>query len=116
MISFQPDICLPKDPAGFGMWLNGHYREHLQLAQACLALTPSIVVPNYDILGWKDEPALVQQWLVSHESMHETLRAACNVTGADLSLVDFSKDDEFLDWMDDHAQEHQNFRSVLGIT
>lgn len=115
-INFQPDICLPKDPAGFGMWLNGHYREHLQLAQKCFVLTPPVIVPNYDVLGWRDEPEFVRQWLTSHESMHVILRQACNVTGPDLSLVDFSKDDDFLSWMDDHAREHQDFRVVLGVS
>lgn len=115
VVSFQPDICLPRDPSGFGMWLNGHYREHLQMAQICLTLATPIVVPQYDILSWRDEPELVQQWLLSHEQIHEVLRQACNVSGADLSLVDFSEDDQFLEWMDDHAQEHINFRTVLGI-
>ena len=79
------------------------------------ALTPSYNVPDYDIVAWKDDPKFVQQWLVAHESIHEVLRTACNVTGSDLSLVDFSKDDEFSIWMDTHAQEHIYFRQALGI-
>jgi hypothetical protein len=116
MINFQPDVVLPKDPIGFGLWLTGHYREHLQMNAVCIALTPSIHVPNYDIFGWKDDAKAVQQWLVAHESMHQVLRTVANVSGADLSLVDFSKDDEFLDWMDDHATEHGYFRTALGIS
>lgn len=115
MINFQPDNCLPKDAVGFGMWLTGHYREHLQMRVIASLLTPSYNVPDYDIFGWKDDPELVQQWLVSHESMHQVLRVACNVTGSDLSLVDFSKEEEFNDWMDTHSQEHIYFRTALGI-
>lgn len=115
MISFQPDICLPDDDAGLGAWLIGHYREHLILAQKCLALSPSVIVPNYDILAWRKETELIKQWLQSHESIHQVLRSACNVTGSDLSLVDFNDSEEILDWMGDHATEHQNFRTVLGV-
>lgn len=116
MINFQPDICLPKDPSGFGFWLTGHNLEHKVFILRCLNLSMPVSVPDYDILAWRDEPELVQQWLVAHEQIHAVLRGACNVTGVDLSLVDFSQDDEFLNWMDDHATEHQNFRDVLGVT
>lgn len=114
-INFQPDTCLPKDPAGWGRWLSGHYYEHLQMRPLCAALAKPVIIPDLDILGWRDEPEFVQQWLVSHEIIHEQLRFALNVTGIDFSLVDFSKDEEFLDWQNDHAQEHLIFRQILGI-
>lgn len=114
-INFQPDTCLPKDPAGWGRWLTGHYYEHLVLMQNSAALTLPVNVPDYDILGWRDEPEFVQQWLVNHESIHSQIRFATNVTGIDLSLVDFSVDEEFLGWQDDHALEHLIFRQILGI-
>lgn len=116
MIQFQPDICLPKDPAGFGQWLNSHYREHLQMGDLCLKLTTPFSVPDYDILAWDDEPARVQQWLASHEQIHEVLRQACGITGSDLSLADFSDEEQFAEWQQDNADEHQQFRQVLGIT
>lgn len=115
-VNFQPDIVLPKDPAGFGHWLTGHYYEHIVLAKKCAALTTPVNVPNFDVLSWKDEPEFVQQWLVNHQAMHSQIRVGTNVTGIDFSLVDFSKDDEFLEWMDDHSQEHITFRGILGIT
>lgn len=115
-VSFQPDLVLPKDPAGFGRWLNGHYYEHLQMRQLCAGLSTPVVVPDYDILSWRDEPQFAQQWLVNHEAIHSQIRFATNVTGIDFSLVDFSNDEEFLEWMDDHSQEHITFRQILGIT
>lgn len=115
MISFQPDTCLPKDPAGWGRWLTGHYYEHLELATLCAALATPVIVPNFDILSWRDEPEFVQQWLVNHQSIHLAIEGATNVTGIDYSLVDFSQDEEFLDWQDTHAQEHQTFQQILGI-
>lgn len=115
-VNFQPDVCLPNDPGGFGRWLTGHYYEHIVLRQKCAALTASVNVPDYDILSWKDDPGYVQQWLVNHESMHSQIRFATNVTGIDFSLVDFTQPEQFLVWMDDHSQEHITFRSILGIT
>lgn len=115
-VNFQPDTCLPKDPAGWGRWLNGHYYEHIVLAQKCAALATPIIIPTYDILSWRDEPQDVQQWLVNHQSIHSQIRAATNVEGIDFSLVDFSQDDAFLSWQDDHSQEHLTLREILGIT
>lgn len=115
-VLFQPDNVLPRDPAGFGQWLMGHYREHVQMASLCLALSPSVFVPGYDILSWKDEPKLVQQWLQSHQQMHQVLQQVTNLTGSDWSLVDFSDDEAFSSWMSDHANEHLQMRQVLGIS
>ncbi len=114
-VNFQPDVCLPKDPAGFGHWRAGHHYEHIVLAQKCFALAKPVSVPDFDIFSWRDEPEFVQQWLVSHNAIHNQIRFATNVTGIDFSLVDFSKDEDFLAWMDDHAQEHLTFRQILGI-
>lgn len=116
VVLFFPDICLPRDPAGFGSWRAGHALEHTQMLGILRGETPSVTVPGYNLLDWRDEPEFVQQWLVTHEQVHEVLRSFCNVAGSDLSLVDFSQDDQFSEWMDDHAYEHVQFRSVLGIT
>jgi len=115
-VNFQPDLCLPKDPAGWGRWLTGHYYEHLQMIPLCAALTTPVNVPNFDILTWNDGPTAVQQWLVNHGIIHQALDSACNVTNIDFSLVDFSKEDEFLSWLDDHSQAHIDYRGILGIT
>lgn len=115
-IFFTPDKCLPKDPTGWGFWLNSHYYEHEQMRVAALGLSPSIIVPKYDILRWRDEPELVQGWLVSHARMHQVLDQAANITGVDFSLVDFTDDEAFLDWQDDHAQDHASLRTFFGIS
>lgn len=114
-VLFQPDTVLPKDPAGFGRWLTGHYYEHIVLASAAAALTVPINVPNFDIFAWKDEPEFVTGWLVNHEAMHSQLRVGANLTGIDFSLVDLSDDQEFLEWMDNHRNEHIDLRSIYGI-
>lgn len=114
-VNFQPDICLSKDPEGFGQWRSGHFYEHVVLRKKCAALISPVNVPDFDIYSWRDEPEFVQQWLVNHNAIHQQIRVACNVTGIDLSLVNLSKDEQFYSWMDDHAQEHRVFRQILGI-
>lgn len=83
---------------------------------ACLSLPTPLSVPSYDIFAWKDDPQQVQQWLVSHEQMHQALRQACGITGSDLSLADLSDEEQFAQWQQDNATEHQQFRQVLGIS
>lgn len=115
-INFSPDQVLPKDPAGFGHWRMGHALEHGVLRQKCAALATPANIAEFDVLSWKDAPEYVKLWLSSHETMHAQIRAAVNVSGADLSLVDFTDDEQFQTWMDDHAEEHLIFRQIFGIT
>lgn len=115
-IHFSPDQVLPKDPAGFGQWRSGHALEHNVLRQKCAALASHANISEFDVLSWKDDPEYVRLWLESHETMHAQIRGATNVSGADLSLVDFTDDEQFQVWLDDHAQEHLIFRQILGIT
>lgn len=115
-VNFQPDVCLPKDPAGFGAWLNGHYYEHIVMAQKAAQLLKPVIVPNFDVLSWRDEPEFVTAWLNNHEAIHVQLRVGANLTGIDLSLVNFADDEQFSEWMDDHAQEHLDLRRIYGIT
>lgn len=114
-VLFQPDTCLPRDPAGWGLWLNGHALEHESFRIACLGLSTPIVIPDFDIRSWKDGPEFVQQWLANHEQIHQAIRDVTGVNGDDLSLVDLSQDDQWFVWLDDHAQEHAAMRSVLGV-
>lgn len=114
-ISFQPDICVPGDRAGWGMWLTGHFREHEEMATKAFALSTPFVVPRYDIISWQYEEKFVEEWLVAHEQIHDALRKACNVTGINLADVDFSSNEEFLIWQQNNAIEHNSFRQFLGI-
>jgi hypothetical protein len=113
-VQFQPAQCLFNDPAGWGLLLLGHALEHEDFRVACLGLSTPIVIPDYNLRSWRDEPEFVQNWLVNHEQIHEALRAVTGVGGDDLSLVDLSQEDEFYIWLQDHDTEHQSFRQVLG--
>lgn len=113
---FSPDQCAPHDPAGWGRWLMGHSLEHTQMIPLAAALATPVVVPNFDILAYSDDPLRSVFWRNNHQIIHLALRAASGVTGIDLSLVDFSNDNDFLLWQSDHSTEHQNLRAFFGIS
>ena len=116
MPHFLPDQSLPHDAAGWGRWLTGHSLEHAQFSQIAGSVTPPVNIPLYDILSWSDDPGRMVFWLNTHQAIHLVLRAQTGVTGIDLSLVDFSDDEQFLQWQFDHSAEHSELRSVYGVT
>lgn len=80
------------------------------------ALATPVTVPGYDILSYSDDPLRAAFWRNNHQLIHLALRAATGVNGIDLSLVDFSNDEDFLLWQEDHRDEHGNLRAFFGIT
>lgn len=113
-VNFQPDICLPNDPQGFGRWLNGHALEHQVINQKLFS--KGIVVPDFNLLYWNDQPMVVQSWLQTHETAHQIIESALNISSVDFSQVDLTNDDEWFSWQEDHANEHLIIRQILGIT
>lgn len=116
MINFSNTECLFNDRIGFGFWLTGHAYEHKQFINICQTLTNPVTIPDYNFRSWYDDPGAIQSWLQNHEYVHKILRQVCNVTGDDLSLVDFSKEDDWYNWMDSHKTEHETFEAAFGIT
>lgn len=120
-ILFSPDVCLPNDPAGWGRWLNGHAAEHIQMQQIMLNPTAPLLpfnIPDYDLLSWSYEPQFIENWLQTHQFVHDALDQSLNVTSVDFSLVNFEDGDEneFFIWLDDHRFTHAAYRQILGIT
>ena len=115
MINFQPDICLPSDPAGFGHWLVGHALEHDVINQKLLQINRPVSVPSFNLLFWDDKPSIVQSWLQAHETAHQIIDGALNITSVDFSQVDLTDNDQWFEWMEDHANEHSIIRQILGI-
>lgn len=116
MIFFRPDVVLPHDPAGFGLWRINHYNEHRQFIQIGTTLTPTLIIPDFDIAAWSDEARFVRFWLDAHKQIHDTIDQRFGITTIDLSAVDLSKDDEWNIWMSDHALAHSEERQALGVT
>lgn len=114
-VLFSPDVCLPNDPSGWGRWLLGHADEHEQMRVMILNRTPNFVIPDYDLRAWSDEPTYLNNWLQTHQFIHDALDEALNVTGVDFSLVNFQEEREFFLWLDDHRFTHATYRQILGI-
>lgn len=112
---FFHDISLPRDPAGFSIWLQEHYLEHVQFVRLFQGQTPVIFIPDYNFALWGDDPKVVSSWLEAHQTAHQALRTNTGVGGIDLADVDLTQDDQWFDWMDDHASEHSDLRTALGI-
>jgi len=117
MPQFAPDTVAFGDFTGWGVWLDGHYREHQQFIDIGRTSTPAVFIPDWDLLSWKwDDQRGIEDWLNVHQTIHEQLRTQTGVTGVDLSIVDFSNGDYFALWVDEHAAEHAALRQALGIT
>lgn len=116
MALFFPDVVLPRDAPGFGLWLTGHFLEHQQFIALAAALTPPQVVPYYDFLAWSDEPARARFWLDLHAQVHVQLDRITGTTNIDFSAVDLSKDDQWFVWHDDHRLAHAGYRSFFGVS
>lgn len=112
---FFHDIVLPRDPAGFSIWLQEHYLEHVQFVELFQAEAVPVFVPDYNFALWSDDKKTQSAWLESHETAHQVLRTFTGVDGIDLSDVDLTQDDQWFEWMDDHAEEHALLRQALGI-
>lgn len=115
-VLFSPDICLTEDPAGFGQWLIGHAAEHDQMRNILLTQTHPIIIPDYNIRSWSEDPKFVTTWLQTHQFIHDALDTYLNVTATDFSLVDFKDERESFIWMDNHRFTHAAYRQILNIT
>ena len=101
------------DAAGSGIWLIGHYRQHLRYNGVLAARSPPVLIPSFSILTI--EGGNKRAWLDAHASWHNLLRPIANVTGIDLAVVDLDDEREFYSWIDAHNLEHQIMDAVFGV-
>ena len=113
---FFPDTVPPGDPAGFGLWLMGHGRQHLRYVDRLAANMPfPIVIPTFPLFDIGETEFQRRTWLDIHQQTHATLRPYANITGVDLSLVDFEDETAWFQWMDVHAAEHRLIDQAFGF-
>ena len=115
MPQFQPDIATFGDLAGYGMFDVGHYREHIQFVQVLAAMTPPVILANYDLASLLTAGSARKAQIEAHSDAHQELRQLAGITGIDLTEVDFDKQDDFYVWLGAHATEHSQIRQFLGI-
>ena|SRR5215468_1579587 len=103
------------DEAGFGFWLDSHYRQHLRYNDVLAARTPAQVLPIWDILAIPSDMSKFRFWLDSHENWHSVVRPFANITGVNLADVDFRSESQFFSWLDLHAAEHAQLDLAFGV-
>lgn len=75
-----------------------------------------IVPLTYPILDIGDDDVGKKDWLQNHYLMHKFLVTTLNLPDIpDLSDVDFHVPDEFYNWLQLHAQQHQLADLVLNV-
>lgn len=112
-MNLSPFSDLPfDDEDAFADFQLAHGLAHDRIAAAMYAL--SKVYNTYPLM---EEPSKDKDWLLTHQSEHESIFTLLGMTGLpDLTTVDLSKQDEFDDWMLLHRQIHERINATLGIT
>jgi hypothetical protein len=113
---FNPNFFAFGDRSGQGQWEIGHYRQHLRYLDVLGAQTPpSTAVPDFDISSMGASKEERRGWLQDHFTIHAALRNLTNVTGVDLTALNFDNEQAFDQWLSDHATEHQQLDTAFGL-
>jgi hypothetical protein len=120
------------DPVGLRAFLMDHVFVHEQESQALQALTGE----TFSTIGllsqqaddaWvglmerrqRPTPQPLTDWLQLHALMHDQIYEAIAGEGTvapDLSVVDFSQEAQFYDWMFAHQSMHDYEQGILGLS
>jgi hypothetical protein len=104
------------DAAGNGIWLVGHYRQHLRYNSVLAARSPPVLIPEFSILTVEGGNIGRKSWLDAHANWHQLLRPFANITGVDLSAVDMEEEQQFYGWISAHNDEHSLLDVAFGVS
>lgn len=76
-----------------------------QLISAPITIYILDPVPEFDTLNW----------LRRHQTAHDDINAQLNISGTDLTYVDFQDPEQRAAWARLHFTEHQQWAQLLGI-
>lgn len=102
------------DQPGLGLYSIGHYRQHRNY-QAALAKQNVFIqdMPIMNMITHNLEE--YQAWLQIHESLHQQLRSITKSFGFGLGDLDPRSAQAFLQWQQNHRDEHGNFDRRLRL-
>ena len=112
---FSVNLVAFGDTAGLGLWLDGHYRQHLRYNAVLAAQVPAVIINVYPILNMGTNEREVRLWLDAHETWHELIRPLANVTGINLANIDFDDVTAWYEWQDVHNSEHRLLDTAFGV-
>ena len=61
------------------------------------------------------DPNDLGMWLYLHQTMHAQINAVLGTQGFNLLSLDWQDDDQFQEWINENAAEHQTICTALGI-
>jgi hypothetical protein len=107
-----PNLLVP--PPGEDGWREYwfyHYQDHLEIVQALSKL--GFAVSNYIIDPWvnEDKDGILER----HQQFHNEMNAIMGIAGADLSDVDFRRENEVRAWVYLNYQDHLSAHVELNI-
>jgi hypothetical protein len=116
MPNFQPTEVQFGDVAGYGAWDIGHGREHIAFVQALAAQSPSILLPDPDLLALLSSGPTLMAQMLTHQTIHSLLRGYTGVAGVDYSEFKLDQQEDFYSFLSYHETEHAALRAALGMT
>lgn len=103
---------IPTDPATL-LQFSFHNRDQHELVADKIRRNTGVSIPLFPI-----DPIVIndfENWLYTHQAMHNSVNAALNVAGNDLTNVDPEKPEQLAAWIRLHASEHVQWGNILGI-
>jgi hypothetical protein len=102
----------PRTPQALSEFTFSNMADHLEISNAIL-LQKKVTIVNLALDPL--DPNALEVWLLNHQAMHVQQTGALNIAGQDFSTLALNNPAEMAEWFFDHATEHRNMRSVLGI-
>jgi len=100
------------DKEGLGRFAFENYLQH-QLFFETLN-SKGVQTPFYPIEDI--DPSNIDDWLLIHNQMHESLATILNLNNPfQLLDADFNVEDDFYDWLGVHQDIHQQIATALGV-
>lgn len=93
-------------------WMFAHQVDHNQIMQA-VQTRFSVKLVQFQVYPFPETDPF--GWLQANQSFHDDFNGFLDLDSSDLQNVDFKSDEAFLEWLQDHYNEHQAARAKLGI-
>ena len=103
---------VPATEAELASWASAHMSHHRDVNRRIFELT-GIALPEF-VLDPID-PRDTHVWEAQHQIMHTNMDTILDISGFDLSEVDFTNRDALTGWITLNANEHYIAANVLGI-
>jgi hypothetical protein len=103
----------PRDENTFHEFSFSNQNSHTRIVTA-IGVQKKISLSIYvlDPMPWFD----IGVWLANHQQMHDDMNGVSGVSGVDLTSVDWTNEEQAVNWIRLHWSEHQQNEQILGIS